>query len=110
MATDIEEFESGVMLVCDAHKDLSSVNPNNPLLSLIELTGRGFRPTREYNRRYVTPHLRSPSGQLCLWDWAYPNQIEAKMHGLLEYYQNLFGVIRTEISNRDFEGLSKKYS
>jgi len=110
MATDTEEFESAIMIVCSAYNDLQRVNPNHPLLSLIELKGYGFIHNLEYQERYVRPNLKSPDGQLCLWDWVYPNQFEAKIIGLLDYNCDLSKAIRTEISKKELDGIVGVYS
>ena len=109
MTTDIEEFESAILLVCSAHRDLQRVNPNNPLLSHIELAEVGFEPNPTYEKKYVSPHLRNPNGQLCLWDWAYPNQFEARLLGLINYYNDLSVAVKTEISERGLDRLVGAY-
>ena len=101
MATDVEEFEASIMLVCSAYKELRKINPDNPLLSLIKLEEVGFVHTPEYHKRYVSHLLRSTNGQLCLWDWAYPNQIEAKISGLITYERDLSAALQTKISERN---------
>ncbi|MEK6915393.1 MAG: hypothetical protein AABW89_02535 [Nanoarchaeota archaeon] len=100
MSTDIEEFESAVLLVCKAHEDLQRVNPNDPLLSHIVLEELGFKPNQTYERTYVSPHLkdleprREPSGQLLLFDWIYPNLFQARLIGLMDYYKDLSVAIK----------------
>ncbi|MFA5173751.1 MAG: hypothetical protein WC438_01060 [Candidatus Pacearchaeota archaeon] len=97
MATDLEEFEASVQLVWDAYQALEKVDPNNQLLSLIKLTHEGFNPTSEHQKKYVTPRLRCPDGQLCLFDWAYPNQFEARLYGLINFYQDLSHEIKNHL-------------
>ena len=115
MATDIEEFESAVFLVCGAYRDLQKVNPNNHLLTHIELEGIGFRPNQTYEKTYVSPHLkeleprREPSGQLLLFDWVYPNLFEARLLGLMDYYRDLSGATKTEISEKGLDRLVGAY-
>jgi len=109
MATDEEEFDSGVLLVCSTYRDLQSIDPNNPLLSAIELAEVGFKAGQEYHDRFVRPFLRRPDGQLCLWSWAYPNQTQARINGLVGYYNALSIAIKTEISERRLRRLVELY-
>ena len=90
MATDAEEFIFAVQNVCDKHERLQRLNPDNKLLSLIILTEEGFNGTKEYQKKYVKPHLKNPNGQLCLWDGIYKNQFEARLTGLLRYISDLY--------------------
>jgi len=96
MATDIEEFESAIMLVCNAYKDLKIIDSCHPLLSLVELEKVGFKATPQYQEKYVRPNLRNSDGQLAFWDWVYPNQFEAKLKGLLDYKRDISSAIKKE--------------
>jgi len=115
MATDIEEFESAVFLVCNAYRDLQRVNSNNPILAHIKLEGIGFQPNPTYEKKYVSPHLknpeprREPNGQLLLFDWVHPNLFEAKLLGLMDYYHDLSVATKTEISDRGLDRLVGAY-
>lgn len=115
MATDIEEFESAVFLACRAYKNLQRVNPNNSLLSHVELEGIGFQPNVTYEKKYVNPHLKKleprkePNGQLLLFDWVCPNLFEARLEGLMKYYNDLSFAIRTETSEREGDRLVGAY-
>jgi hypothetical protein len=115
MATDIEEFENTVFLVCRAYRDLQKVNPNNHLLTHIELEGIGFRPNQTYEKTYVSAHLkeleprRESSGQLLLFDWIYPNLSEARLLGLMDYYRDLSDATKTEISDKGLDRLVGTY-
>lgn len=56
MSDIYDEFHAGVSLIMDAYRDLQKLNPNNELLTLIEVDEEGFTVTKEeeFNRRYWT--------------------------------------------------------
>jgi len=64
----------------------------------------------QYHEKYVKPYLKSPEGLLCLWDWVYPNQFEAKMKGLSDYRYHLKEPIKKEISERELDRIVRRYS
>jgi hypothetical protein len=109
MATDIEEFESEIMLVYNAYKGLKEINSNHSLLSFIELSDSGFKPTKKYYKRYVFPYLERDNRQLFLWKEMYPNQFQAKFRGLIEYNKDLHNAIKREVYERGLDKIFRVY-
>ncbi len=109
MATDIEEFESEIMLVCSVYKDLKELNSHHSLLSFIELSEQGFKLTKKYYERYIFPYLERDNRQLLLWQEMYPNQFQAKFKGLTEYNNDLRNAVKREIHEKGLDKVCGKY-